>query len=66
MFFCYGPPILVSSHRALIQFPKAKRLLFILAPSIKRIPRLLVFEARSDPAKSIKDNLAMFISALIP
>lgn len=56
----------VYSHKAFMQLPKANKLLLILAPSTSLIPLLLVFEARSDPAKSIKDNLAMLISAFIP
>jgi hypothetical protein len=49
-----------------MQLPKASKLLFILAPSTSLNPLLFVFEALSDPAKSINDNLAIFISALIP
>lgn len=42
--------------KALIQFPKANRDRLILAPSKSRIPLLCVWDARSEPAKSIKDN----------
>ena len=38
----------------------------MFAPSINQIPRLFVFEAHSDPAKSIKDNFPDQTSALIP
>ena len=65
--FLFAAPLpLVYSHRAFIQLPNANKLLLILAPSTSLIPLLLVLDALSDPAKSIKDNLAMLISALIP
>jgi len=51
---------------AFIQLPKAKRDRLMLAPSISRIPRLFVFEAHSDPAKSINDNFPYQTSAFIP
>ena len=54
------------SQRALIQLPRASRLLLILAPSTILIPLLFVFEALSDPAKSIRESLAMLISAETP
>jgi hypothetical protein len=50
----------------LIQFPRASKDLFILAPSIILIPLLLVFEALSDPAKSINDNFPILNSASMP
>ena len=56
----------MSSHRALMQLPRASRLLLMFAPSMSLIPRLLVLEARSLPARSIKESLAMLISAFIP
>lgn len=49
-----------------MQFPKASNDLLMFAPSIKRIPLLLVFDAHSDPAKSINDNLPDHTSAFIP
>lgn len=49
-----------------MQLPRAKRLLLILAPSTILMPRLLVFEALSDPARSMRDSLAMLISAVTP
>lgn len=58
--------LFVSSQSALIQLPRASNDLLILAPSSKRIPLLFVLEARSLPARSINDNLAILISALIP
>ena len=51
---------------AFIQFPKAKSDQLILAPSTNHYPLLFVFEAHSDPAKSIRDILPYQISALIP
>lgn len=64
--FLAGPLPLVDSHKALIQFPSANKLLLIFAPSTNLIPLLLVLDARSEPAKSISDSLAMLISALMP
>jgi hypothetical protein len=49
-----------------MQLPKASRDLLIFAPSIILIPLFPVFAARSDPAKSIRDNFPTFISDLIP
>jgi len=49
-----------------MQLPSASRDRFMLAPSTKRIPLLLVLEARSDPARSIRLNFAIFISAVAP
>lgn len=49
-----------------MQFPSANSDLFILAPSISLNPLLLVFEARSEPAKSIKDNFPKTTYELIP
>jgi len=54
------------SHNALIQFPRASKLLLILAPSTSLYPRLFVAEALSDPAKSISDSFAILISAEVP
>ena len=59
-------PFLVYSHNALIQFPKANKLLLMFAPSTSLRPLLLVLEALSLPARSINDSLAIFISALMP
>ena len=44
-----------------MQFPKANNDLLIFAPSIIRIPVLLVFEALSEPAKSISESLEMLV-----
>lgn len=49
---CFFP-----SHSALMQLLKARRERFMLAPSTDRSVRWSVASARSDPAKSIKDNL---------
>ena len=49
-----------------MQLPKARRLLLILAPSTILIPLLFVFDALSDPAKSMSDSLATLISADTP
>jgi hypothetical protein len=63
--FLFYPPLapVVISHNALIQFPKANKLLLILAPSTNLNPLLFVLLALSLPAKSIRLNLAIFISA---
>lgn len=50
----------------MIQLPSARSDLLILAPSTSLIPLLLVLDALSEPAKSIKLSLAIFISALAP
>ena len=55
-----------TSHKAFMQFPRANRLLFMFAPSMSLYPRLFVWEALSDPARSISDNFAMLISADVP
>lgn len=49
-----------------MQLPRARSDLLMLAPSIILIPLLLVFDALSDPARSIKDNLPILSSASIP
>jgi len=49
-----------------MQLPSDRSDLLIFAPSTNLIPLLFVFEARSDPAKSIKLNFAILISALVP
>ena len=49
-----------------MQLPSANNDLLMLAPSIIRKPRLFVFEALSDPAKSIRESLPTLISALMP
>ena len=45
-----------------INIPKARRDLFILAPSLNLAPLVPVAEPFSDPAKSIMDSLATFTS----
>lgn len=50
-------PRLCISYSAFIQFPSARSDRFILAPSIRRIPRFCVYAARSEPARSIKLSL---------
>ena len=49
--------------KALIQLPNANRDRLILAPSKSRMPLLCVCEARSEPAKSIKDNLPRVVAS---
>ena len=49
-----------------MQLPKAKSDLLILAPSIILIPLLLVLEALSDPAKSIRESFPILNSASVP
>lgn len=49
-----------------MQLPKASNDRLMFAPSTNLIPLLLVFDARSDPARSIKLNFAIFISAVAP
>ena len=49
-----------------MQFPSANNDLLILAPSIILRPRLLVFDARSLPAKSMRLSFPVLISASIP
>ena len=52
------------SAKALMQFPKANRLLLIFAPSRNlAAPREEVADPLSDPAKSIMDSLATLTSA---
>lgn len=56
---CIFPPLVYFSKRAVMQFPKARRDLLMLAPSMTL--RFLFFmeaEARSQPAKSIRLSLA--------
>lgn len=64
--FWFYIPCLACSQRALMQLPRERRDLLMLAPSTRRMPLLLVLLALSEPAKSIKLNLAILISALIP
>lgn len=66
VFLRLEPPDFACSHKAFIQFPRAKRLLLMFAPSTNLIPLLFVLLALSDPARSIRLNFAIFISALIP
>lgn len=49
-----------------MQFPSASKDQFIFAPSINLIPLLFVFDALSEPARSINDNFPYLTSALIP
>lgn len=49
-----------------MQLPSASSDLLMLAPSTKRMPLLLVFDARSEPAKSIRLSFAILISADLP
>lgn len=49
-----------------MQLPRARSDQLMFAPSISLIPRLFVFEARSDPARSINDSFPCQTSALIP
>jgi hypothetical protein len=49
-----------------MQLPKASNERLMLAPSTKRMPLLFVFDALSDPARSIKLSFAILISALAP
>lgn len=61
----YGTwPLFPSSHNAEITFPKAKRPLLILTPSLNRSPVAPVFFARSLPAKSTKWNFAHIMLSL--
>ena len=46
--------------------PKASKDLLMLAPSIIRIPLLFVFEALSEPARSISESLPILTSASMP
>ena len=48
---------LALSASALMQLASARSDLLMLEPSFKRAPRLLVADARSDPAKSIRDMM---------
>jgi hypothetical protein len=52
-------PFLFLSPRALIQFAKAKRDLFIFAPYMSLIPRFYVTVPLSEPAKSIKESFPL-------
>ena len=49
-----------------MQLPSANKDLLMFAPSIIRIPRLLVFEALSEPARSMRESFPTLISALTP
>ena len=44
-----------------MQLPRARSDLFMQAPSCIRIPVFCVLLARSDPARSIRENLACLI-----
>ena len=52
-------PALFLSLRILIQFPRARRDLFMFAPSTYHYPVLFAIAALSDPAKSIRDNFEL-------
>ena len=56
-------PFFFGSVSIFMQFPRASRLLLILAPSCMRIPRLSETAALSEPAKSIINNLGDTISS---
>jgi len=49
-----------------MQFPSESKDRLILAPSIIRIPLLFVFDAHSDPAKSINESFPILIYDCIP
>lgn len=49
-----------------MQLPNASSDLLMLAPSIILIPLLFVFEALSEPARSIRDNFPILSSASMP
>jgi len=55
--------ITVALANALMQFPNASSDLLIFAPSFSLIPRLVVTNARSDPAKSINSIFPLVIVA---
>ena len=57
---------LACSHSALMQLPSDNKLLFMFAPSCSRAPVFFVFAARSEPARSIRESLAIWIWASIP
>jgi len=48
-----------------MQLPRDNNDLFIIPPSWRRLPVFLVFEARSDPARSINDNLPILMNYLL-
>ena len=49
-----------------MQLPRASNDLFMFAPSISLMPQLFVFDAHSDPARSIKESFPDQTSALMP
>lgn len=48
-----------GSAKAFMTLPRASRDRLIFAPSLKRAPLALVALARSDPARSMRDSLAI-------
>lgn len=60
----YLTPFSTYSHNALITFPNASNDRFMLAPSIMRMPLLLVLAALYEPARSINDNLPILTSLI--
>ena len=54
------------SVNALTTLPKADKLLLIALPSFRRSPVAPVLDWRSDPAKSIKDNLDLMVPIPAP
>ena len=51
--------------RALIQFPRASRERFMCAPSTILLPLFKVLAARSDPARSMRNNLPILTSCTV-
>ncbi len=49
-----------------MQFPRASNDQLMFAPSISQIPQLFVFDALSEPARSINESFPDLTSALIP
>ena len=58
---CLCWPYLAFSYSRFMQLPKASRDLLIQAPSFILYPVFPFFEARSEPAKSIRDNFPDFV-----
>lgn len=58
-------PHIIHLLSALMQFPRASSDLFIWAPSTIRFPRLCVFAALSDPARSIIKSLPILTSCVV-
>ena len=49
------------SNRVFMQFPRDNNDLLIIPPSSRRLPVLLVFDARSEPARSIRLSLVILV-----